>query len=255
MLVGTLMLALAVGGFYAVWNYQLGFKAMAQTEINRALGKVGVSLPQSNLSKSTKIANVPAAIPLERPAIQPNAVASASATPVTADSAASPKLPASAEPATALDDNTSLLDSAASQEIKPSSVPSLSLAKASVTKSESPKLVDVAREEVTRESYSDSRSAKGTLILSSQGAQKRLLYSVQPKYSAEERARGTQGSIVLKTFVKSDGNVAEVRLVDGNATLAPAAIEAVRQWRYRPLERQGKPQPFQTVVVFDAPKP
>ncbi len=256
MLVGTLMLALAGGGVYAVWNYQPGFKAMAQAEINRALGKVGVSLPQSDFSKSTNIANAPAAIPVDRFAMQPNAVAPTSATQFTADSTASPESPeASAAPATALADS-SLPESAASQEIKPSAVASAKLAKASVTKSESSKLADTTREAVTQKSDSDSASAKPNhaLILSSQGAQKRLLYSVQPKYSAEERARGTQGSIVLKTLVKSDGNVADVHLVEGSAAFAPAAIEAVKQWRYRPLQRQGMAQPFQTVVVVEAPK-
>jgi len=46
-----------------------------------------------------------------------------------------------------------------------------------------------------------------------------------------------------------------VRLVDGNATLATAAIKAVKQWRYRPYLHDGKAQPFQTVVIIDFQRP
>jgi outer membrane biosynthesis protein TonB len=46
-----------------------------------------------------------------------------------------------------------------------------------------------------------------------------------------------------------------VRLVDGDAALATAAIDAVKQWRYRPYVRDGKAQPFQTVVIVDFQKP
>ena len=48
-----------------------------------------------------------------------------------------------------------------------------------------------------------------------------------------------------------NGKVEGVRLVEGNAVLATAAINAVKQWRYRPYVRDGKAQPFQTVVLVD----
>jgi periplasmic protein TonB len=60
---------------------------------------------------------------------------------------------------------------------------------------------------------------------------------------------------VLKTVVDKDGKVANLRLVEGNAALSAAAIEAVKQWRYRPYVRDGKAQPFQTVVIVDFQRP
>ena len=93
------------------------------------------------------------------------------------------------------------------------------------------------------------------IILSSQGAQKRLVRSVQPKYPVTGRSGGAQGTIVLKTVVGADGKVASVRLVEGNASLSRAAMDAVRQWRYRPYVRNGKAQAFQTVVIVDFQRP
>jgi protein TonB len=92
------------------------------------------------------------------------------------------------------------------------------------------------------------------IILSSKGAEKRLSHSVPPKYPAEARS-GAQGTIVLKEVVDEAGKVDGVRLVEGDATLATAAIQAVKQWRYRPYVRDGKVQAFQTVVIIDFQHP
>jgi TonB family protein len=60
---------------------------------------------------------------------------------------------------------------------------------------------------------------------------------------------------VLKAVVDESGDVAAVRLVEGNAALATAAINAVKQWRYRPYIRDGKAMPFQTIVIVDFQRP
>ena len=89
------------------------------------------------------------------------------------------------------------------------------------------------------------------ILLSSKGAEARLTHSVAPKYPAEARAGGADGTVVLKAVVDDSGKVEGVRLVEGNAILAPAAIQAVKEWRYRPYVRDGKAQPFQTLVIVD----
>jgi TonB family protein len=91
------------------------------------------------------------------------------------------------------------------------------------------------------------------IILSSKGAEKRLAQSVPPKYPVE--ARSAQGTVVLKAVVDENGKVEGLRLVEGNATLATAAIKAVKQWHYRPYVRDGKAQAFQTVVIVDFQRP
>ena len=93
------------------------------------------------------------------------------------------------------------------------------------------------------------------IVLSSKGAADRLAYSVAPKYPAEARSGAAEGTVVLKEVVDENGKVEAVRLVEGNAALATAAINAVKQWRYRPYVRDGKAQPFQTVVLVDVQQP
>jgi TonB family protein len=93
------------------------------------------------------------------------------------------------------------------------------------------------------------------VILSSKGAEKRLAQRVAPKYPAESRSGAAQGTVVLKAVVDETGKVEGLRLVEGNATLASAAIQAVKQWRYRPYIRDGKAETFQTVVIVDFQRP
>jgi periplasmic protein TonB len=71
----------------------------------------------------------------------------------------------------------------------------------------------------------------------------------------EARSGAAQATVVLKEVVDENGKVEGVRLVEGNAALATAAINAVKQWRYRPYVRDGKAQPFQTVVLVDFQQP
>jgi TonB family protein len=96
---------------------------------------------------------------------------------------------------------------------------------------------------------------KTAVILSSQGAEKRLMHHQQPVYPAEARKQRIEGTIVLKAVVSDSGKVDGVRLVEGDPTLAAAAINAVKQWHYRPYFRDGKAQPFQTIVLVEFQRP
>ena len=66
---------------------------------------------------------------------------------------------------------------------------------------------------------------------------------VQPRYPRTARRRGISGTVTIEFSVDSEGNVKDAQVVsnDAHETLADAAIEAVRQWRFRPAVRDGKP--------------
>jgi TonB family protein len=91
------------------------------------------------------------------------------------------------------------------------------------------------------------------VILSSKGAERRLVLRVPPAYSTEVRSQGIEGTVVLKTMVNDSGTVEGVTLVAGNPAMAEPAISAVKQWRYKPYVRDGKAKPFQTIVLVDVP--
>jgi TonB family protein len=57
---------------------------------------------------------------------------------------------------------------------------------------------------------------------------------VQPEYPSRARLWHTEGEVQVELTIDRKGNVTGVRAVSGNAVLAQAAEEAVRQWKYAP---------------------
>jgi TonB family protein len=70
----------------------------------------------------------------------------------------------------------------------------------------------------------------------------RLLREVKADYTDEARRRGIKGDVVLEVVVTHDGNVGDVRVLQGlGAGLESRAIAAVRQWKFAPATRKGQP--------------
>jgi len=84
----------------------------------------------------------------------------------------------------------------------------------------------------------------------SQGVSKGLLiYRVEPTYPPVARAARIQGVVVLVAIIDKDGNIQNLQVVSGHPMLAPAAIEAVKQWRYKPFLLSGQPLEVETAVT------
>lgn len=70
----------------------------------------------------------------------------------------------------------------------------------------------------------------------------RLLREVKADYTEEARQRGVNGEVVLEIVVRRDGSVGDARVMQGlSGGLNERAIQAVRQWRFAPAQRQGAP--------------
>lgn len=61
-----------------------------------------------------------------------------------------------------------------------------------------------------------------------------LIHRVQPVYPPEAESAGIQGTVVLHARISKEGRIVDLKLVSGPKELAPAAMGAVQQWRYRP---------------------
>jgi TonB family protein len=86
----------------------------------------------------------------------------------------------------------------------------------------------------------------------SQGVSNGLLESkVQPVYPSEARSAGIQGSVVLKVQINQTGDVVGMELISGHPLLAPAAMEAVTQWKYKPYLLNGNAVNVETQVVVN----
>lgn len=76
-----------------------------------------------------------------------------------------------------------------------------------------------------------------------------LIHKVAPPYPGIARAGRIQGDVVLKAIISRDGSIQDLQLVSGHPMLVPAAIEAVRQWRYRPYLLNGQPVEVETTIT------
>ena len=86
----------------------------------------------------------------------------------------------------------------------------------------------------------------------SQGVSQGLLIRrVQPNYPPLARQARIQGTVVLQAEISKEGTIQNLQLISGHPMLAPAAIEAVKQWRYKPYLLNGEPVAVDTQVVVN----
>ena len=69
----------------------------------------------------------------------------------------------------------------------------------------------------------------------------KLLYRVEPRYPALAKQARISGVVELECVIGIDGHMREVAVRRGHPLLAPAAVEAVRQWIYQPTRLNGEP--------------
>ena len=83
-------------------------------------------------------------------------------------------------------------------------------------------------------------------------AQANLQTKVQPVYPAAAKAAGTQGTVEIEATVSKDGIPIELRVLSSPSDdLSESALEAVRQWRYRPTLLNGEPVEIRTTVIVN----
>jgi periplasmic protein TonB len=75
-----------------------------------------------------------------------------------------------------------------------------------------------------------------------------LIKKVQPTYPALAKQARIQGHVLLRAEISKDGQIQNLQLISGHPMLAPAAIEAVKQWRYKPYLLNGEPVAVDTEV-------
>jgi protein TonB len=75
-----------------------------------------------------------------------------------------------------------------------------------------------------------------------------LVRKVQPTYPPLARQARIQGAVVLQAQISKNGDIENLQLISGHPMLAPAAIEAVKQWKYKPYLLNGEPVEVETTV-------
>ena len=75
-----------------------------------------------------------------------------------------------------------------------------------------------------------------------------LIQKIEPAYPEELRDEKVEGTIVLNVVIGTDGMVQSVSLDKGEPRFAAAALDAVRQWRFKPGTKDGKPVKVQAKI-------
>ncbi len=78
-----------------------------------------------------------------------------------------------------------------------------------------------------------------------------LIRKVSPTYPQLAKQARIQGQVVLQAEISKDGTITNLQLISGHPMLAPAAIEAVKQWRYKPYLLNGEPVAVETQVIVN----
>jgi TonB family protein len=75
-----------------------------------------------------------------------------------------------------------------------------------------------------------------------------LIRQIAPVYPQEARQNRIQGTVLLHAVISKEGRITDLRLISGRKELAPAAIGAVQQWRYKPYLLMGNPVEVDTEI-------
>lgn len=74
---------------------------------------------------------------------------------------------------------------------------------------------------------------------------------VAPKYPDNAREAGLSGLVLLECTIDVSGRVSDVKVLKGFRSLAAAASDAVRKWRYTPIVLDGRPVPYIVTVTVN----
>jgi protein TonB len=78
-----------------------------------------------------------------------------------------------------------------------------------------------------------------------------LVRKVQPTYPPLAKQARISGSVVLQAVIGKDGSIQNLRAVSGHPMLIQSAIDAVRQWKYKPYFLNGEPVEVDTQVTVN----
>ena len=105
-----------------------------------------------------------------------------------------------------------------------------------------------------------SKSTEGTAVPKSQPKRMRIsagvlaglnLTKVQPEYPEEARKAGIQGTVTMHVIIGKDGHIASIDVISGPAELEEAALNAVKQWTYKPFLLNGQQTEVDSTVIVN----
>jgi len=75
-----------------------------------------------------------------------------------------------------------------------------------------------------------------------------MIHYVRPSYPAEAKKAHVQGVVRLRVFITKTGDLADIQTISGDPALVPAAIRAVKEWRYASCRLNGEAVEVKTEI-------
>jgi protein TonB len=95
------------------------------------------------------------------------------------------------------------------------------------------------------------KAPQQTLRISQGVSQGLIVKKIQPVYPAQARQMRLQGTVELLANISQSGSISSVKQLSGDQILGRAAIEAVRQWKYKPYYLSGEPVEVETQITVN----
>lgn len=98
----------------------------------------------------------------------------------------------------------------------------------------------------------DKPAAEKHPVKMSEGVvQAQLISRIEPRYPSLAVQIHLEGAVRLHAIIDRDGRIASLEMISGHPLLVQAALEAVRQWRYRPTMLNGEPVEVETSITVN----
>lgn len=78
-----------------------------------------------------------------------------------------------------------------------------------------------------------------------------LIRKVEPTYPPIAKTARIQGSVVLHAIISKQGTIENLQVISGHPMLTQSAVEAVKQWKYRPYVLSGEPVEVDTTITVN----
>jgi protein TonB len=80
----------------------------------------------------------------------------------------------------------------------------------------------------------------------------RAISQAKPEYPLAARQQRMSGSVYIRAIIGKDGTISQIGVIDSaSPAFSEAALNAVRQWRYRPYLLNGTPVEVSTTITVN----
>jgi len=97
----------------------------------------------------------------------------------------------------------------------------------------------------------DDLKPKGPARISGGVIAGNILTKVQPVYPPEAKAAGIGGTVVMHAIISKEGIITRLTVISGPQLLQDAAVDAVKNWTYRPYLLNGVPTEVDTTITVN----